>query len=99
MDHELQILLEGMRDDFKAVAEGVQLVNEKLDRHMEENRQAHQRIEADLDAVKGDVFVLKKDMTEVKADVAVLKTDVVEIRKDLNDHRSNTELHAGRQRA
>jgi hypothetical protein len=28
----------------------------------------------------------------------VLKTDVSEIRKDLNDHRDNTELHAGERR-
>ena len=99
MDHELKILLEGMKDDFKAVAEGVQMVNEKLDRHIEENRQAHHRIEANLDAVKADVFVLKKDVAVLKTDMVQVKNDVAEIRKDMNDHRSSTELHAGKQRA
>ena len=96
---EPKILLEGMKDDFKAVAEGVQMVNEKLDRHILENREDNNRINGKLDQITADVSVLKADVSVLKADVAKVKTDVSEIRKDLNDHRSNTELHTGQKRA
>ena len=106
MDHELRILLEGMKDDFKAVAEGVSGLREEMAAFREENRQEHEEFKAEILSLKADVYVLKSDMAEVKADVHVLKSDMVdvkadvaEIRKDLGDHRVNTELHQGKQRA
>jgi hypothetical protein len=92
MDHELRILLEGMRDDFKAVGERVEQLGDKIDRVEAGLVERLDRVETEVLEVKADVYVLKTD-------VAVLKTDVAEIRKDLNDHRTNTELHSVKQRA
>ena len=60
------------------------MVRETLERHKEENQREHEEF--------------KKTILGVQVDVSVLKTDVSEIRKDLNDHRDNTELHAGERR-
>ena len=81
---ELKIVLEDVKGKFDTVIEAFNMVKETLDRHMEENRQEHQEF--------------KMAILNVEANVSVLKTDVSEIRKDLNDHRDNTELHAGERR-
>jgi chromosome segregation ATPase len=107
MSDELKILIEGLRDDIKVVAEGVMTINTKFDQHSEENRQEFgeirsdiQGLQADMVIVRGDVQELKTDMVTVKRDVQELKSDVRDlksdtssIRQDLNDHRTNTELH------
>jgi hypothetical protein len=81
---ELKIVLEDVKEKFDTVIEAFNMVKETLDRHIEENRKDHQEF--------------KMAILNVEANVSVLKTDVSEIRKDLNDHRDNTELHAGERR-
>jgi formiminotetrahydrofolate cyclodeaminase len=81
---ELKIVLEDVKEKFDTVIEAFNMVKETLDRHIEENRKEHQEF--------------KMAILNVEANVSVLKTDVSEIRKDLNDHRDNTELHAGERR-
>ncbi len=81
---ELKIVLQDVKEKFDTVIEAFNMVKETLDRHTEENRKEHQEF--------------KMAILNVEANVSVLKTDVSEIRKDLNDHRDNTELHAGERR-
>jgi hypothetical protein len=76
---EFKIILEDINEKFDTLIEGQNLLNEKLDRHIDENRE-------EFKEVKKDILFLKKDVFEIKKDVSELK-------KDLNDHRENTELH------
>ena len=85
---ELKIVLKDVKEKFDTVIDAFNMVKETLDRHIEENRKEHQEFRSAILGVEADVSVLKTD-------VAILKTDVSVIRKDLNDHRDNTELHAG----
>jgi hypothetical protein len=77
---EFKIILEDINEKFDTLIEGQNLLNEKLDRHIDENRE-------EFKEVKKDILFLKKDVFEIKKDVS-------ELRKDLNDHRESTELHA-----
>jgi len=76
---EFKIILEDINEKFDTLIEGQNLLNEKLDRHVDENRE-------DFKEVKKDILFLKKDGFEIKKDVS-------ELRKDLAEHRENTELH------
>jgi hypothetical protein len=71
--------IENINEKFDTLIEGQPLLNEKLDRHSDENRE-------EFKEVKKDILLLKKDVFEIKKDVSGL-------RKDLNEHRENTELH------
>jgi hypothetical protein len=77
---EFKIILEDINEKFDTLIEGQNLLNEKHDRHVDENRE-------EFKEVKKDILFLKKDVFEIKKDVS-------ELRKDLNDHRESTELHA-----
>jgi len=57
MSDELKILIEGLRDDIKLVAEGVSTINAKIDRHIDENKQEHEEIRSEL-------MHLRKDLNE-----------------------------------
>ena len=76
---EFKIILEDINEKFDTMIEGQNLLNEKLDRHSDENRE-------EFKEVKKDILFLKKDVFEIKKDVSELK-------RDLNEHRENTELH------
>ncbi len=76
---EFKIILKDVNEKFDTLIEGQNLLNETLDRHMDENRE-------EFKEVKKDNLFLKKDVYEIKKDVS-------ELRKDLNEHRENTELH------
>ncbi len=77
--NEFKIILTDINERFDTLIEGQNLLNEKLDRHSDENRE-------EFKEVKKDILFLKKDVFEIKKDVS-------ELRKDLNEHRENTELH------
>jgi hypothetical protein len=74
---ELKIVLEDVREKFDTVIEGINMVKETLDRHMEENTEEYEELRNGHDELKKEIMLL---------------------RKDLNDHRNNTELHAGTRR-
>ena len=57
MSDELNIVLEDVKKKFDTVIEGIHMLNEKVDRHMEENRKEHERFEMGL-------LELKRDMNE-----------------------------------
>jgi len=48
MSDELKIVLEDVKEKFDTVMEGIQMINEKLDRHIEENRKEHEKFEMGL---------------------------------------------------
>lgn len=73
-------LIEGLRDDIKAVAEGHSILNNKLD-----------KIEGDVQELKTDVQDLKlnikglrTDMTSLKSDMAVAKEYVIKVDNKLS---------------
>jgi len=78
--NEFKIILEDINEKFDTIIEGQNLLNEKLDRHIEDNKQ-------EFKEVRNDILYVKKDVMELKGDVS-------ELRKDLSEHRENTELHA-----
>lgn len=43
MSDELKIIVEDVKEKFDSVMEGIQMINEKLDRHIEENRREHEK--------------------------------------------------------
>jgi len=57
MSGELNIVLEDVKEKFDTVIEGIQMLSEKVDRHMEENRKEHERFEMGL-------LELKRGMNE-----------------------------------
>lgn len=57
MSDELNIVLEDVKEKFDTVIEGIQMLSEKVDRHMEENRKEHERFEMGL-------LELKRGMNE-----------------------------------
>jgi hypothetical protein len=81
---EFKIILEDINEKFDTLIEGQNLLNEKLDRHSDENRE-------EFKEVKKDILFLKKDVFEIKKDVS-------ELRKDLSEHRENTELHVNKKK-
>ena len=76
---EFKIILEDINEKFDTMIEGQNLLNEKLDRHSDENREEFKEVKKDILFIKKDVFEIKKDVSE--------------LRRDLNEHRENTELH------
>ena len=55
MADELKIVLEDVKEKFDTVIEGIQMINEKLDRHIKENRKEHEKFEAGLLELKRDI--------------------------------------------
>jgi len=64
MSDELKVLIEGLRDDIKLVAEGVSTINGKLDRHAEENKKEFNDLRSEIMSVRVDVAEIKKDLNE-----------------------------------
>ena len=95
---EFKIILEDINEKFDTLIEGQNLINEKLDRHIEENKEEFKEVKKEILLIKGDVFDLKKDVSGLQKDVSDLKGDVSDLKKDLNEHRENTELHVGRKK-
>ena len=48
MSDELQIVLKDVKEKFDTVIEGIHMISEKLDRHIEKNRKEHEKFEMGL---------------------------------------------------
>jgi uncharacterized protein YaaN involved in tellurite resistance len=48
MSDEPKIALEDVKEKFETVMESIQMINEKLDRHIDENRKEHEKFEMGL---------------------------------------------------
>ena len=65
------VIAEGLRNEIQQVAEGVANVNEKLDRHTEENERGHREI---LSAIKFSYAELDQRIRAVESEVTSLKS-------------------------
>jgi hypothetical protein len=59
---EFKIILEDINEKFDTLIEGQNLLNEKLDRHTEENRE-------EFNEVRKDILYLRKDVSELRKDL------------------------------
>lgn len=68
--HQFHIISEDLISKVQLVAEGVATLNEKLDRHIDENRREHQEIMA---AIKFSYAELDKRITTLETEMEDLK--------------------------
>ena len=59
-----KIILEDINEKFVTLIGGQNLLNEKLDRHIEENREEFKEVRHDILLVKKDVWDLREDLNE-----------------------------------
>jgi hypothetical protein len=48
MSNDLKIILEDVKEKFDTVIEGIQMISEKLDRHIDKNQKEHEKFEMGL---------------------------------------------------
>ena len=75
-------------DEFKIILEDI---NEKFDTLIE----GHNSLKEQLDR---DRVENKKEHEELRTEILGIKKDIYNLREDVNEHRDNTELHAGRKK-
>ena len=61
---EFKIILEDINEKFDTLIEGQNLLNEKLDRHSDENKKEFKEVRSDLLILKKDVWEVRKDLNE-----------------------------------
>jgi hypothetical protein len=61
---EFKIILEDINEKFDTLIEGQNLLNEKLDRHIEENREEFKEVRNEILFVRKDISDLTKDLNE-----------------------------------
>jgi predicted nucleic acid-binding Zn-ribbon protein len=92
----LRFVLEDVKGKFDLVIEAVHMTNERLGRHEKAEEERFSRLETEVLQMKGDILEMKGDIVEMKGDIVQTKDDIRGLRQDFNDHRLNTELHAGK---
>jgi uncharacterized protein YdcH (DUF465 family) len=75
-------------DEFKIILEDI---NEKFDTLIED----HNSLKEQLDR---DRMENKKEHEELRTEILGIKKDIYNLLQDVNEHRNNTELHAGRKK-
>ena len=85
------VILEGLRGDFKVFGEALIGVKEKGDATFE----AVGKLQEDMTIVKEDVKILKKDVSVLKEDVSVLKRDVSGLKEDVSGLKSDMVIVKG----
>lgn len=73
------VVAEGLRGEIRQVAEGVALVNERLDRQIHENETAHREI---LSAIRFSYAELDQRIRSVETEVAELKSRLTRLEAD-----------------
>lgn len=53
-DNKVTVLLEDLRAQFRTFGEGLQLLNDKVDQNIKENREEHQQLIESLDRISGE---------------------------------------------
>ena len=61
---EFKIILEDINEKFDTLIEGQNLLNEKLDRHVDEDKKEFKEVRNDLLILKKDVWELTKDLND-----------------------------------
>lgn len=88
---DLAVLIEGLRDDVRQMAEGLTLLDQKVEtHHVEVTAEIQDKFSILSEAVaqnREDLTVLKQDVSVLKQDVSILKQDVREIRQEITETR------------
>jgi hypothetical protein len=63
-ENGFKIVFEDINEKFDTLIKGQNLLNEKLDRHIEENREEFKEVRHDILLVKKDVLDLREDLNE-----------------------------------
>jgi len=61
---EFKNILTDINEKFDTLIEGQNLLNEKLDRHSDENKKEFKEVRSDLLILKKDVWEVRKDLSE-----------------------------------
>ena len=61
---EFKNILTDINEKFDTLIEGQNLLNEKLDRHRDENKKEFKEVRSDLLILKKDVWEVRKDLSE-----------------------------------
>ena len=61
---EFKIILEDINEKFDTLIEGQNLLNEKLDRHIDESKKEFKEVHSGLLVLKKDVWEVRKDLNE-----------------------------------
>jgi archaellum component FlaC len=67
-DNQVAVLLEGLPAQFRTFGEGLQMMNEKVDREFSE-------IKSDISGLKNEVTNLKHEVINIKHEVSSFKTE------------------------
>jgi septal ring factor EnvC (AmiA/AmiB activator) len=73
VDNKVAILLEDVRSQFRTFGEGLQLLNEKMDTHIEENRKELKTIQNSLDQNRQEHQQLMQMIKELDTEVIQIK--------------------------
>jgi len=76
------VLVESLKGDIKAIAEGHSILNDKLDRV--ENKV--DRLESKVDNIENRLEIVEKDVKSLKSDITVVKDYVIGVDAKLNEH-------------
>ena len=63
-ENGFKIVFEDINEKFDTLIKGQNLLNEKLDRHIEKNREEFKEVRHDILLVKKDVLDLREDLNE-----------------------------------
>lgn len=73
------VLIESLRSDIKAVAEGHDILNRKIDEKTNE-------IKNEVKEIKDEMTVMKADIKSLKSDMSVVKDYIIGVDAKLNEH-------------
>ncbi len=72
-DNKVAVLLEDLMSQFRTFGEGLQLLNEKMDTHIEENRKELKAIQSSLDQNHQEHQQLMQMIKELDTEVVQIK--------------------------
>lgn len=90
-ENQVGVILEEVRDMFKTLAEGQQIIENRLGKVEEgqkvlENRQ--KLLESDMRLLESNMRLLDSNMRKVKSDLQIIKSFVIAADNSFNDYES-----------
>ena len=84
-DNKVAVLLEDLMSQFRTFGEGLQMLNEKMDTHIEENRKEFKAIQQELINLRvenrQEHQQLKQMIADLDTEVKRLDTEVIQIKR------------------
>ena len=84
-DKRVAVLLEDLMSQFRTFGEGLQMLNEKMDAHIEENRKEFNALQQELIHLKvenrQEHQQLRQMVADLDTDIQRLDTEVVQIKR------------------